>query len=281
MNRPLFFRFSAFFLGIACLTPATGLCAEPHPLWELGAGAGVLTIPDYPGSDEQRNYIFPIPYFVYRGEVLQVDREKIRGLFFKTDRLELDFSLNGSPPVRSGNNKAREGMPDLDPTLEFGPKLDVLLKQSEKLKLTLQLPLRKVIAINFGGTHNAGLIFNPILILDVKDTGLGQGWNLGLSGGPLFANGQYNQYFYGVDAAFATPVRPAYAATGGYSGTQVTVSLSKRFPNIWVGTFIRVYDLHGTVFENSPLLKQQTAFMVGFGVSWIITQSDKMVMSDD
>jgi hypothetical protein len=42
-----------------------------------------------------------------------------------------------------------------------------------------------------------------------------------------------------------------------------------------------VYDLHGVVFEDSPLLKQQTAFMAGFGVSWIITQSDKMVMSDD
>jgi outer membrane scaffolding protein for murein synthesis (MipA/OmpV family) len=277
----LLFRFSAFLGGIVCLIPTAGLCAEPHPLWELGAGVGVLTIPDYLGADQQRNYVFPIPYFVYRGEVLQVDREKIRGLFFKTDRLELDFSLSGSPPVRSGNNKARAGMPDLDPTLEFGPKLDVLLKQSDTLKLTLQLPVRQVIAISFSGTHNAGLIFNPILNLDIKAIGWGQGWNLGLSGGPLFANGQYNQYFYGVDTAYVRPGRPAYAATGGYGGTQATVSLSKRFPEFWVGAFVRVYDLHGAVFEDSPLLQQQTAFMAGFGVSWIITQSDKMVMSDN
>ena len=82
-------------------------CAELYPLWELGAGIGGLTLPDYRGSDEQRNLLFPIPYLIYRGEILKVDRERIRGLLVKTETVELNFSLNGSPPVKSNNNKAR------------------------------------------------------------------------------------------------------------------------------------------------------------------------------
>ena len=166
-------------LSIKChillLTAAVSLLAMPrlhaelYPLWELGVGIGGLTLPDYRGSNEQRNLLFPIPYFIYRGEILKVDREKIRGLLFKTERVELDFSLNGSPPVKSKNNKAREGMPNLDPTLEFGPQLNVLLWEDKPdYKLTFQLPLRKVIATDLKSAHNAGLISNPILNLDIK-----------------------------------------------------------------------------------------------------------------
>jgi outer membrane scaffolding protein for murein synthesis (MipA/OmpV family) len=266
--------------AVVYLFARAGVCEESYPLWELGAGVGVLTLPDYRGSDERRNLIFPIPYVVYRGEFLKVDRERIRGLFFKTERLELSFSLSGSPPVSSGDNKAREGMPDLDPTLELGPQLNILLWDSEPYKLTAQLPVRKVIATDLRSVHNAGIISNPILNLDVRDIGQ-PGWKLGLSGGPLFANRVYHDYFYGVDPADARPGRPAYDASGGYSGTQFTVALSKRFANFWTGAFMRAYDLHGTAFDNSPLLKQRTAFMAGFGVSWIFSRSDTRVMSDE
>ncbi len=260
-------------------TPA--FCAELYPLWELGVGIGGLTLPDYRGSDEQRNLLFPIPYFIYRGEILKVDRERIRGLLFKTERVELNFSLSGSPPVKSKNNKAREGMPNLDPTLEFGPQLNVLLWEDEPdYKLTFQLPLRKVIATDLSNVHNAGLISNPILNLDIKNIGQ-QGWNLGLSGGPVFANQTYHQYFYGVPSAYATAERPTYDASGGYSGTQLTLALSKRFPDFWTGAFIRVYDLHGVVFDNSPLLQQHMSFMAGIGFAWIFSRSDTKVMADD
>lgn len=266
---------------IGGLAPLTALGAGLHPLWELGAGAAVLTIPDYRGADERRAYVFPIPYIIYRGEVLQVDREKVRGLFFKTPRLELDVSVSGSVPVKSGDNKARAGMPDLDPTLEIGPQLNVSLWHKGNTKLTLQLPLRSVIAVSSDGLRNAGLLSNPILNLDIKDVGWGGGWNLGLSGGPLWADSKYHQYFYGVDPAFATAERPAFDAPGGYSGTQFTVSLSKRFHRTWVGAFARAYDLHGVAFEDSPLLKRRSSFMAGFGVSYIFAQSKKRVLSED
>ena len=49
--------------------------AELRPEWEFGLGATGLTLPDYRGSDESRDYLLPFPYLIYRGEHLRVDRQ--------------------------------------------------------------------------------------------------------------------------------------------------------------------------------------------------------------
>jgi outer membrane protein len=248
--------------------------AESLPLWELGAGAAVLSFPDYRGSDKQRGYLLPLPYVVYRGDVLKVDRESVRGLLFKTDRVELDLSINGSVPVRSGN-PARQGMPDLDPTLELGPSLNVLLAQDPQCyKLTLKLPVRAVIASDFHHTHNAGVLANPQLDVDVQ---MAQGWKLGLVAGALFGDRRYHDYFYSVAPQYAVAGRPAYDAPGGYSGTQFIVSMSKRFDQFWVGAFIKADNVSHAAFETSPLVEKHSNLSVGFGISWIFAQSTERV----
>ena len=92
--------------------PDGALCGE-KPLWELGVGVAALRMPDYRGSDEYRYYLLPYPYFIYRGDILRVDRERISGRIFETDRFLLDVSLNGSVPVKSSDNPDRQEMPDL------------------------------------------------------------------------------------------------------------------------------------------------------------------------
>lgn len=264
---------------LSCVLASPSYAAE-FPLWELGAGVGVLSMPDYRGSDERQTYVLPIPYVVYRGEFIQVDREKIRGLLYKSDRMELDVSLNGSIPVKSDNNTARQGMPNIDPTLEIGPQLNVFLAGSAKsdYELTLRLPVRSVQAMDGFRPQNAGLIFSPVLNLDLKP---GNGWNVGLSGGPIFADKLYHEYFYSVDAQYAKPDRPAYEAHGGYSGTQFIASMSKRYPHIWLGAFLRADSLQGAAFEDSPLLKQKYAVSGGFGISWVFAQSKVRVVATD
>jgi outer membrane protein len=252
-----------------------------RPLWEAGAGVAVLSIPDYRGASEQRSYVLPIPYVVYRGEVLQIDREKVRGLMFKTEHWELDMSLNGSVPVRSKDNSARTGMPNLDPTLELGPQLNYLFLDNDHYRLQLHAPVRSVEAVDHGHFHNVGWLVNPMLNLDIKDIGPDRGWNLGVSGGPLWADARYHNYFYGVNPAYATTDRPAYMGHGGYSGMRFVISMSKRYPKLWVGGFMQANDLHGTAFEDSPLLKRKSAYMAGFAVSWIFGQSDKLVLSNE
>ena len=103
--------------------PNIAACEE-EPLWELGAGLTLLQMPDYSGSDKNRLYLLPYPYFIYRGDILNIDRERISGRVFKTDNILFDFSFFGQAPVDSSDNEARRGMPDLDPTFEVGPSLN-------------------------------------------------------------------------------------------------------------------------------------------------------------
>jgi outer membrane scaffolding protein for murein synthesis (MipA/OmpV family) len=260
------------------LIPIPGRASEV-PLWEGGAGVAVIDFPDYRGSDERNTYVLPIPYFVYRGKFLKIDREKVRGLLFKTDRVELDVSLSGSVPVESSDNEARQGMPDLDPTLEIGPSLNLALHRSagNKTVLELRLPVRPVIDIH---ADYQGYVFQPQLNLDVQDPAGYTGWNLGLLAGPVFADGRYHQYIYGVDPAYATELRPAYTAHGGYAGSQFIAALSKRFPNYWVGGFVKWDSLHGAAFEDSPLVRDSHNFTAGFAISWIFARSKTMVQED-
>src|SRR5690349_18042596 len=72
------------------------LSAADAPLWEAGAGVAAVNFPDYRGSDQRSSYVLPIPYFIYRGEVLRVDRESVRGRLFESENVELNLSLNGS-----------------------------------------------------------------------------------------------------------------------------------------------------------------------------------------
>ena len=257
------------------------LCSHARnvPLWEAGAGVAVIDFPDYRGSDERHAYVLPVPYVVYRGEFLKIDREKVRGLFFKTDKVELDVSLNGSVPVKSSDNRARQGMPDLEPTLEVGPSLNLFLQHSEQKNtyLDLRLPVRPVIDIN---AKYLGYVFQPQLNLDVRDLGGNADWNLGLAAGPIFADQRYHQYFYGVDPAYATALRPAYSAHGGYAGSQFISALSKRFPHYWVGGFVKWDTLHGAVFQDSPLVKSKQNFTAGFAVSWIFAESKNLVQQE-
>jgi len=78
-------------LAAALLTCVTGTSiAEEKPLWELGFGFFALTSPDYRGSDESRDYLLPLPYIIYRGDILRVDRSGIYGRLFESDRVNLD-----------------------------------------------------------------------------------------------------------------------------------------------------------------------------------------------
>jgi outer membrane scaffolding protein for murein synthesis (MipA/OmpV family) len=241
-----------------------------------------LSFPDYRGSNERRSWVLPFPYLVYRGEFLKADERRVRGLFFKTDRLELDASVNGTVPVKSSENDARRGMPDLDPTLEIGPSLNITLSRSadRKTQLELRLPVRAVIATDFSSVDFAGWVFEPNLDLDVHDAFGNPGLKFGVLAGPMFSNRRHNEYFYAVDPAFATATRPAYSPGGGYAGAQLIAALSKRYRNFWIGGFARWDTVRNAVFDDSPLVKTSQYFAAGFAVAWILGESKTLVESD-
>jgi outer membrane scaffolding protein for murein synthesis (MipA/OmpV family) len=124
-------------------------------------------------------------------------------------------------------------------------------------------------------------VFSPRVNLDIENVAGKAGWNLGLGVGPIFADRKFHDYFYSVAPRFATPSRPEYAAHGGYSGTHFLASLSKRFPGFWVGAYMRYDALQGAAFDDSPLVKRKSYLAGGFGIAWMIGQSETLVESED
>jgi outer membrane scaffolding protein for murein synthesis (MipA/OmpV family) len=260
-------------LLLAVALPASG---EEKPVWEAGLGVGVMSFPEYRGSARQRSLVLPTPYLVYRGQTLRTDRSGLHGRLFDTNRVELNLSFSASLPVESSNHGARRGMPDLQPTVEFGPSLIVHLWRNEPrgMWLDARLPVRAAYTVR-GGVDYAGLVFSPALNFNAR---LGRsGWNLGLMSGPAFANTRQHNYFYEVKPRYATFDRPAYRASGGYSGTQFIASLSRRFDGFWVGGFVRYDTLRGAAFDDSPLVERKHAWFGGLGISWILGQSKQTV----
>lgn len=270
-------------LSLVCfLIPKIAICAE-KPLWELGVGLGFLQMPDYRGSDKIRSYFLPYPYVVYRGGILKVEEQRISGRIFKTERVTLDFSGYGAVPVKSSDNSARAGMPDLDPTFELGPALMIKIMENkeQKYKLSMALPVRAFFSTDFSSVRGEGWVFSPRINFEKKDVIPQTGLNLGISAGPMFADSGYHAYFYTVNPVYATATRPAYSAGGGYSGSTLTIGLSKKYKQFIFSTFVSADFLQGAAFADSPLVKTNTSIMSGFSVTWIFLKSAKNVTYDE
>ncbi len=267
---------AALFLGLS--RPAD---AERVPQWELGAGVVGLLLPDYRGSDEVHRYLLPVPYVIYRLEWLKADQTGIHSILFDSEKAEINLSLSATPPVRSKNNRAREGMSDLRPMVEFGPSLDVHLWRSDgrRFKLDVRTPLRAAFTVE-SHPRDAGVSLSPTMNFDVAGLG-GRPWQLGLLAGPIFATSRQHQYFYGVSESDARPDRPAFDARGGYAGLQFLVALSRRFEKAWFGAYARYDTLRGAVFEDSPLVRRPYYLSAGFAIAWIPLQSSRMIERDD
>ncbi len=251
-----------------------------EPLWELGLGIAAVRFPDYRGSDQASTHVLPLPFVAYRGRFLRADRDGARAIIFAGRRIELDVSLSASVPSDSQDNEARRGMPDLPGTFEIGPNMNIELWQSadRRYKLDLRLPVREAITLE-RSPRAIGVTFSPNLNLDIRN--FAGRWNLGLLGGPLYADRRLHQHVYGVANEFASATRPAYSASGGYAGWRAVTAFSRRLGNAWLGGFVRYDDLNGASFASSPLVRHERSFTAGFGISWIFAVSDQRVAIEE
>jgi len=277
INRTIILLLAAVML----LLPLKAFCEE-KPLWEIGVGAGFLAMPDYRGSDKTRFYALPYPYAVYRGNIFRMEDKRISARVFSTDRVLLDASGYGAVPVRSDDNDARRGMPDLDPTFELGPALRIKILDSTdyKYKLGVALPVRAVFSTDFRSVRYEGFVFSPRVNFEKSDVIPGTGLHLGVSAGPMFADRGYHNYYYEVANEYAAINRPAYTPGAGYSGTTLTAGLTKAYKQFIFNTFVSADLLQGAVFEDSPLVKTKTSWMGGFSVTWIFLTSQKTIAGD-
>lgn len=265
-------------LLMLCLFLCTGAANADEPLWEIMLGGGALRTPEYIGSKQNRDFPFPLIYPVYRGERLRSDTEGIRGLLFTSERLELDVSFDGHTSVNSGGT-LREGMPDLDATIQFGPMLKWLLWENpaKRRVLIANAPVRAAFAVDFDNIDHIGFSAFPHLTFyqyfDLWD----RVWRLGLSAGALFNSNEYNNYYYQVAPQFETAQRPAYDPGGGYGGARFIATLVSKTNKNWVSLFARYDRLDGAAFENSPLVERKGALTFGVAMAFTVKRSETMV----
>ena len=267
-------------LSAALLAFAVGPAHADEPLWELGLGAGWLQLPHYRGSDQQHQWLLPVPFAVYRGKIFRANRDGARAVLLDSDKLDVDVSVALSAPIRSNGNRAREGMPDLAPALELGPNVNINLAKGltggVPWKVDLRLPVHAVATLE-RHSQSVGYTANAVLNLDMR----WQGWNVGLQGAALYGSRKYHAYFYDVGTPYANATRSAYSAEGGFAGSRFTVGASRRFGNTWVGAFVRADNLSGASFRASPLVRQTNTVSAGLALSWVLATSDERVAIDD
>lgn len=243
--------------------------SSENPLWEIGGFALAVSQQAYPGSDQQVDRVLPLPFVVYRGKFLRVDRETTGLRAIRTPRYELDIGASGSFAARSSEIEARRGMPELGTLIEFGPRLRVNLGDaSGSGRWRLDLPLRGVFDLSDGGAHR-GIAFEPRLLWQQR---LSPQFAYTASIGAIVGDKKLGHTFYGVDKAYANDNRPAFTAEGGIIAWRLSTSINYSLTPQWrVFGFGRVDSLSGAANQDSPLVRQTTGLSAGVGVfyAWL------------
>jgi outer membrane scaffolding protein for murein synthesis (MipA/OmpV family) len=254
---------------------------DRQALWEFGVAGVAARLPHYIGSDEYKNYLYPLPYFIYRGNILRADREGVRGIFYKGEKSEISISLWGNPPV-SDENEARQGMPELDAIGEIGPAFRYYFyRRGWQDYLYLQVACRPAFSFGFNGGLDIDMDYQgwhssvdlsyhkKIMIEDRK-------LSIYVKGGLQFADSRYNNYFYGVSSQYATSLREPYEADGGYAGFSLSSSLLREMTSRFsIGCYVRWNNLDGAAFEDSALVRDKNNYAVGALLVWKLAESSK------
>ncbi|MBT3306293.1 MAG: MipA/OmpV family protein [Alphaproteobacteria bacterium] len=261
---------------------ASSLSKKTEPLWEIGVGGAGAYAPHYPGAEQSQFRFLPFPWFTYRGKVFRSDDKGFRGRILKSDRIELDVSVRASLPVSSDDNDARSGMPELDWLGEVGPRLQInILKTGNKYRnarIDFELPLRSVFSTDLSDSFDwRGFVIAPSLSYRNRNIN-GTGFNLKISGEPIFASEKLMDYFYQVDSEYVTPNRSAFDAEAGYLGTRFSLGLNRKFGSRWtIGVHTNVQNYSGSKNSDSPLSFETTNFSALIGFKFALFQSDKHV----
>jgi len=245
--------------------------------WEGGLAAGGGRVADYPGAGQSHTRGIAVPVFIYRGPVLRIDDDGVRGRLFDHPDLHLDLAATAAFSARDSD--ARAGMPSLDYLVGIGPQLVYTGWRGAPGSPTLHLQLRGLMSTDLSTLNGRGASLSPAVRwrwpLPVPSA---RPLNLSASLQPTWASAPLMRYFYEVPAVHASADRPAYRARAGYLGTEWALTLSRRESSTltWFAT-VRGMSLHGAANRASPLLRSRSDVSIGAGLMWTPWQSQERV----
>jgi outer membrane protein len=262
----------AALLALGVQAQTSGL-QPAEPLWEIGAVAFGVSQQAWPGASENLSRGLAVPYVLYRGPVLRVDRGSVGVRAVRQEGFELDVGFAGAFGAGSNDTQARRGMPRLGTLVEFGPRGRWELGSAVGGgRWRAELPLRGVFDLD-DRLAGRGWALEPEL--QYRHDGLA-GWRLTAGAGALLGDRRLNATFYDVAAPYATAARPAYDARAGLISWRLGFTASYRLSPDWrVFGFGRMDLVSGAANADSPLVSRQAGFTGGIGVQWTWMQSSQ------
>ena len=251
---------------------------KPLPLWELGVGVLPFRLNHYRGSPDQKNFVFPLAAYTYRGKNVEAESGYVRGHIVKFDKFTIDLSFSLGINVNNDSNDLRSGMDNLDPTFELGPMIRYYLWKSEDGQrfINLEMPYRAVYTTNLQYIDHIGYYSIPYINFLNRGSDKTFGWTSEVSLGVQYGSSGFHNHFYGVNLNDVTSRRTYYHAERGYSGTQLALVLSKRIKNFLIVPFLRYDYLDGAVYNESPLYKSPHYTMYGLSLIWYFSKSGRL-----
>ena len=245
------------------------------PLWEAGAFAGGLSAPAYPASEDRSRNALVLPFFIYRGEILHADQSGVGAHLVEQEKFALEMDFSGSPPVGSDSIPLRQGMPDLAPLLEVGPRVKLqIARPAPGHSVYAEFPLRYVIEVR-SGLQTQGFTMAPKIHYEYRPSAE---WNLRGGAGFYYGDQKLNQYFFGVPAEFATATRPEFLARGGLISTRLSLDLSfSASRDVRIYAYVRHENYMVSANRDSPLFAQSSANTLGVAMTWTLGRSDTLV----
>lgn len=264
------------------LTPAPGdlkPALPAKPKWEIGvAGLGAYIF-DYPGSSENHFNAVVLPFAIYRSKLLSADEDGVRGKLAKANRWELNLGVSAGFSTNSNKNTDRQGMPDLDYILEFGPSLEYKLGIWDHSTLTAIGQTRAAFAARrdikyIGVTAEPQLVYEQRAFLHPR-------MQLRVNLGSKFGFDGFNDYYYDVAPQYATAIRPAYSSKNGYLYTSLGARLFYAVtPRMSLFLANQILVGKGSANADSPLFKNNVNYAVGAGFAYSLFVSKDVAYRD-
>lgn len=249
------------------------LSTEGPPLWEIGGSGFAVSRPAYPGSDTYISRALVVPFFLYRGEHLRLERGNTGYRAVKTPRFEFDIGFAGALGSSSDKVTARRGMDKLGHMIEFGPRLNWYLTDPEQNgRWRFELPWRAVFELN-DGLQRRGYAVEPELQFDRRASG---GWRYTAGVSAVWGSKPLADTFYRVRADQVLPDRSAYDAKSGLLVWTLFTSVMKPIDKDWrLYANFRVDSVVGAANEKSSLVRRKTAPSLLLGVTYTWKQSER------
>jgi outer membrane protein len=237
--------------------PLWTFAAEPEKQWRFSAGGGVVILPEYPGSDDQRTRFVPVFSATYGRFFIGTDPDIPApggiGVDLYRDRgLRLGVAAYSDLTEREESDDERlRGLGDVDRDLRVG-----VFASYSFSRYVLRASIGSDVSDNDQGTLvrlDALARFHP-------------SERLTLTAGPglTWADSEYTRTFFGVDAGqSARSGLPQYEAKSGINSARFALGANYRIDPSWtLGAFFVFARLHGDATD-SPITQDKSQNVAG------------------